>query len=231
MHRGVTSYTPRTQGEDEAELLRKHGAIVDRLARRLVNRTGMTSARDDLWSAGALGLIEAARKFDPTRGASFETFAAERVRGAMLDELRRLDHLPRRLRAQTNDVAGRKRALATELGREPSSEELAEATGFTLEELGEIETLGEAHVSLDWALGLAGTAGEPDLLARVDASRALAHAIAGLPERLQMVLGLIYQEDLNYAEVAHLLEVSKPRVCQLHAEAIDKLREAMGVQE
>lgn len=228
VHRALASYAAG-QGQDEAELLLKHATIVDRQARRLVARTGMQSAYDDLWSAGALGLLEASRKFDTSRGVAFEGFATERVRGAMLDELRRMDHLPRRLRTQMTDAATRKRHLATHLGHEPSGDELAADLGVSIEALGELESLGEPHVSLEWAAGLAGAEGTAeDAIARAQAKSALAEAIESLPERLRMLLGLLYMEELSYAEVGQLLEISKPRVCQLHAEAIEKLRAVMG---
>src|SRR5688500_10775573 len=102
MHRAIANYA--TGSQDEGQVIRKYSGIIDRLARRFVMRTGLSSAYDDLWSAGALGLVEAVRRFDGSKGASFETFAEHRVRGAMLDELRRLDHLPRRLRNRTDDL-------------------------------------------------------------------------------------------------------------------------------
>jgi RNA polymerase sigma factor for flagellar operon FliA len=213
---------------DEDALLRQYGGLVDRLARRTVARTGMPSLHDDLWSAGAIGLLEAARRFDATRAVAFETFAEQRIRGAMLDELRRHDHLPRRLRSQTNDIETERRRMATALGREPTTEELAVQVDLSIEELGELETVAAPHVSLEWALALA-TAGGDDPAGRVDLGRKLTSAIEALPERLRVLLSLIYVEDLTYAEVAALLEISKPRVSQLHTDAIAKLREAMGV--
>jgi RNA polymerase sigma factor for flagellar operon FliA len=229
MHRAMASYAPAGDGSD-AEVLKRHGSIVERSARRLALRAGNPSLYDDLWSAGAVGLIEAARRYEGDRGASFETFVEHRVRGAMLDELRRMDHLPRRLRNQTSDVAERRRQLETKLGREPLAEELAKDCGLTVEELAELETLAEPHVSLEWIANGALEATAEEAIGRAQTQRALTGAIAGLPERLQMMLGLIYSEDLSYAEVAQLLEVSKPRICQLHADAVALLREALGVQ-
>jgi len=229
MHRAMASYAP--PGDDsDAEVLKRHGPIVERSARRLALRAGNASLYDDLWSAGAVGLIEAAHRYEGDRGASFETFVEHRVRGAMLDELRRMDHLPRRLRNQTSDVAERRRQLGTRLGREPLADELAKDCGLTVEELAEMETLAEPHVSLEWIANGALEATAEDAVGRAQIQRALTGAIAGLPERLQMMLGLIYSEDLSYAEVAQLLEVSKPRICQLHADAVALLREALGVQ-
>lgn len=226
VHRALASYGPKAA--DDAEVLKRHGNIVDRLARRMTARTGLSSLHDDLWSAGALGLLEAAKKFDPSRGATFETFAEHRVRGAMLDELRRMDHLPRRLRAKADDVVKGRRDLATKLGRDPDAAELAAELGLSQEELAEMETLVEPHVSLDWALGMAAERDTEDPMVRAEIAQALAGAIEELPERLRLVLNLIYIEDLSYGEVGQLLEISKPRVCQIHADAIEKLRVAMA---
>ncbi len=120
-------------------------------ARRIAARTGLRSAFDDLWSAGALGLLEAAPRFDAARGVSFETFVEHRIRGAMLDELRKMDHLPRRLRSRTDDVQKVKQKLAGQLGREATTEEVAQAMNVDLEELSGLEALLEPHVPLDKA--------------------------------------------------------------------------------
>src|SRR4051812_29662637 len=112
MHRAVNNYATKAANDEATEALQKYGGLIDRLARRLVSRTGQQSAYDDLWSAGALGLLEAMRRFDATKGASFETFAEHRVRGSMLDELRRQDHLPRRLRNRTDEMQKAKNMLS-----------------------------------------------------------------------------------------------------------------------
>lgn len=228
MHRALASYAQPS--EDEAEVLRRHGPLIDRLARRIVLRTGMRSAYDDLWSAGALGLLEAVKKFDGTRGASFETFAEHRVRGAMLDELRRMDHLPRRLRSRTDDLVKARRRLGAKLGREPTIEEVASEMEVELEEASEMEALLEPHLPLESALPYLTDRQDPeDPVIRAEARRALVSAIESLPERLQMVLALLYTEGLTYREVGRLLQVSEPRVCQLHADAIARLRASLGV--
>jgi RNA polymerase sigma factor for flagellar operon FliA len=226
MHRAIANYA--TGGHDDAATLRRYGPLVDRLARRLVLRTGLRSAYDDLWSAGALGLIEAARRFDGTRGASFETFAEHRIRGAMLDELRRLDHLPRRLRSRTDEFATARKKLGEKLGREATLEEVAAAMGVDMEEAGGMEALLEPPVPLEAAMPfLASEDNIDDPVLRTEAARKLTEAIESLPERLQLVLSLHYIEDFTYREIAGLLHVSEPRICQLHAEALKLLREQM----
>src|SRR5512142_2362413 len=143
MHRAYAQYGQSTSSE--AQLIARHGAIIDRCARRLAARTGHTVSPDDLWSAGAMGLIEAAQRFDAARDVRFESFAEHRIRGAMLDEMRRMDHLPRRLRARIESVDRARDALARTLQREPTADEIAEATGLDLEDLGAIQTLAARH--------------------------------------------------------------------------------------
>jgi RNA polymerase sigma factor for flagellar operon FliA len=229
MHRALSTYQS-SKATGETDVLQRHGAIVNRLARWLVSRTGMQSAFDDLWSAGALGLIEAHKRFDAAKGASFETFAEHRVRGAMLDELRRMDHLPRRLRSRTDDLKKARHKLGTALGREATLEEVAFEMGTDLQEVSEMESLLEPSVPLESVIPM--LAGDQDLdeeAGKRETLRALTAAIERVPERLRMVLGLVYIEGLTYAEVGGLMKISEPRVCQLHSEALKHLRREMGV--
>jgi RNA polymerase sigma factor FliA len=226
MHRALHAYCPAV--DSNAALIQRHAGMINRLARRLASRTGMWSAFDDLWSSGALGLLDAARRFDATREVSFETFAEHRVRGAMLDELRRLDHLPRRLRARTDEVEEAKRELAAALGHPPSAVELATKLKVDLSELSEIEALAGPLLPWDEGFQTASSEMAPDeRVGRAETVRAMTRALKDLPERLRIVLGLHYEEGLTYREIAQMLEVSEPRVCQLHAEALAKLRNIM----
>ena len=229
--RALATYASNTTEADD--LIQRYGTLIDRVARRIVMRIGVSSAFDDLWSAGALGLLEAAGRFDAGRGVSFETFVEHRIRGAMLDELRRMDHLPRRLRARADDFQKAKQKLSARLGREATSDEIAAELNVELEEVGGIEALSEPPVSLEKVAMAAASeeAGIEDRLARAQAAKALAASFAELPERLQTVLGLHYLEGLTYREIAKILDVSEPRVCQLHADGLKKLRGALGSLE
>jgi RNA polymerase sigma factor FliA len=230
MHRALSTYQSTKATAGEADVLQRHGGIVNRLARWLVSRTGMQSAYDDLWSAGALGLIEAHKRFDTAKGASFETFAEHRVRGAMLDELRRMDHLPRRLRSRTDDLKKARHKLGMALGREATLEEVAVEMQTDLQEVSEMESLLEPTVSLESVIPmLAGDQDLDDEASKRETLRALTAAIERVPERLRMVLGLVYIEGLTYSEVGGLMKISEPRVCQLHGEALKHLRREMGV--
>jgi len=225
MHRAHARYAVEARG-DEA-LVERHAPLVDRVARRLASRTGGAVAADDLWSAGAMGLLEAARRYDPSRDVKFESFAEPRIRGAMIDEMRRMDHLPRRLRAQVERIDRARSQLAQQLGREPAGDEVAEAVGLPVDEADALLQLGMPQAQVFEGL-VADLPGADDQVARAQAARALAGAVGQLPERLQLILALHYDEGLTYREIARILDVSEPRICQLHAEALKRIRKIMG---
>src|SRR3954470_7119428 len=196
MHRALASYSSGAGGTEADELIGKYSSVIDRIVRRIVMRTGLHSALDDLWSAGALGLLEAAGRFDAARGVTFETFVEHRIRGAMMDELRRMDHLPRRLRSRTDDVQKARHKLSAELGRTASSEEVAGEMKIDVEELSGIEALLEPHVPLDKVAhtvaahddgGAPGSATIENDIMRAQTAKALAAHFKTLPERLQTV--------------------------------------------
>jgi len=226
MHRAHALYAPpRTADED---LVRRHAPMVDRLARQIAARAGARECAGDLWSAGAMGLLEAARRYDGSRAVDFEAFALRRVRGAMLDELRRMDRLPRRLRARAAAAAHARRVLAGTLGRDSTLEEAAAQAGMEPGELAELEAVAQAPLPLE-AQQLCALDEDPDeRLDRARLRRALADAVAALPERLRTLVGLYHAEGLTYREIAKVLGLSEPRVCQLHADAMGRLRAALA---
>lgn len=230
MHRAFATYT--SAASDADELIQRYGTLIDRVARRITMRTGLQSAFDDLWSAGALGLLEAAKRFDGGRGVSFETFVEHRIRGAMLDELRRMDHLPRRLRSRTDDLQKARKKLQLQLGRDASTDELASELKIEMEEVAGIEALLEPHIPLDRMAAAPsaddGDEGIEDRLTRTQMAEGLAREIRNLPERLQTILGLHYLEGLTYREIAKMLDVSEPRICQLHGEGLKRLRASLS---
>ncbi|MES1206060.1 MAG: FliA/WhiG family RNA polymerase sigma factor [Pseudomonadota bacterium] len=232
MHRAFATYT--SAGNEADDLIQRYASLIDRVARRIVMRTGLHSAFDDLWSAGALGLLESAKRFDAARGVTFETFVEHRMRGAMLDELRRMDHLPRRLRSRTDDLQKARQKLQAQHGREATTEELAAELKLDLEEVGGIESLLEPHLPLDRMAEVPSGEDAPgieDRLERAQMAETLTREIRALPERLQTVLGLHYLEGLTYREIAKMLDVSEPRICQLHADGLKKLKAAMTKPE
>jgi RNA polymerase sigma factor for flagellar operon FliA len=228
MNRAVAKYGGTAGSTPERELLLRHGPMLDRMARRLASRTGHAVGAEDLWAAGAMGLIEASRRFDTSRDVKFETFAEHRVRGAMVDEMRRMDHLPRRLRDDTDKVERAHARLAQQLHREPSVEEVAEAVGGQLEDVMEVMQLLQPAVPVAEEIA---TSEELPADVRYDLGeqqRTLAKAIGLLPERLRILLALYYDEALTYREIAKVLGVSEPRVCQLHGDAMKRLRETVA---
>jgi RNA polymerase sigma factor FliA len=227
MNRAVAKYGVAAGDARERELLRRHGPMLDRMARRLSARTGHAVQPEDLWAAGAMGLIDASRRFDATRDVKFETFAEHRVRGAMVDEMRRMDHLPRRLRDDADKVERAHGKLAQQLRREPSVEEVAEAVGGQLEEVMEVMQLLQPAVPVAEEIATSEDLPADELYERGQRQRLLAGAIAGLPERLRILLALYYDEALTYREIAKILGVSEPRVCQLHGDAMKRLRETL----
>ena len=166
----------------------------------------------------------------PTRGATFETFAEHRIRGAMLDELRRMDHLPRRLRSRTDDLKKARHKLSGQLGRDATLEEIAVELEVDVDEVVTMDGLLEPAVPLDSVLSVLATQHDlDDEAARREALRSLAEVIERLPERLRLVLNLVYIEGLTYGEVGQLMTISQPRVCQLHNDALLRLRKEMNV--
>jgi RNA polymerase sigma factor for flagellar operon FliA len=228
MHRAYAQYGQSTSSE--AQLIARHGALIDRCARRLAARTGHTVSADDLWSAGAMGLIEAAQRFDTGRDVRFESFAEHRIRGAMIDEMRRMDHLPRRLRADVERVETARAKLAQALGRDPDTHEVAEALSATPQDVAELLQLLAPHLPINDEVAASPDGALEEAMAKAELQKRLVREISALPERLRVLLALYYDEELTYREIAKILGVSEPRVCQLHAEAVKKLRAGLSEQ-
>jgi RNA polymerase sigma factor FliA len=215
-------------GETDAQLIARHGTLIDRCARRLAARTGHTVQADDLWSAGAMGLLDAARRYDSARDVRFESFAEHRIRGAMLDEMRRMDHLPRRLRSDVEKVEQARSRLAQQLGREPDTSEVADAVSSSPQDVAELLQLLAPPLPILEETAASPEAAVDEALGKGQLKRRLAREIGALPERLQVLLALYYDEELTYREIAKILGVSEPRVCQLHGEAVKRLRSQLA---
>jgi RNA polymerase sigma factor for flagellar operon FliA len=141
-----------------------------------------------------------------------------------------MDHLPRRLRADTARVDAARARLAQATGREPEPGEIADAVALPVEDVAELLHLLQPPLRADDAVLHARAEGADDALAAAEVRRAVADAITALPERLRVLLALHYDEELTYREIAKILEVSEPRVCQLHSEAMRRLREALAAR-
>jgi RNA polymerase sigma factor FliA len=220
------------------ELVVLHEPLVKRIAYHLMSRLPASVQADDLIQAGMIGLIEASRKFDPEQGASFETYAGIRIRGAMLDEIRRTDWTPRSVHRKAREVAEAVRKIENEKGRDARDVEVAEAMGLGLPEYHKI--LQDATGCRIFSFEDPGTLGEEgfsqaarqpnqpfDNLQNTDFKKGLADAIKGLPERERLVMALYYDEELNLREIGDILGVSESRVCQIHGQALIRLRARM----
>ena len=222
------------QAPDFNALIRDHQDLVRRIAYHLLARLPASVEVDDLLQAGQLGLIEAARHFRTDGGASFATFAGIRIRGAMLDELRKGDWVPRSVHRRAREIAEAIRGIEARTGHEASDIEVAAELGLSLEDYHRhAEDAARAPLlSLDdpgdGERGLADTLEDPETPERAtfrDAFRqALIAGIRQLPEREQRVMGLYYQDELNLKEIGKVLGVSESRVCQLHSQALLRLR-------
>lgn len=224
MHYGLSSYAQH--GPSDAEILERYGALVRRAAHTVAARTGADP--DDLWSAGAVGLLDAVRRFDASRGVQLETFIAWRIRGAMLDELRRMDRLPRRMRGRISEVDKLRAKLQGALNRPPTRDELAAESGLTPEQIDRLDEAREQYVPLDAAPPVAADGSLEEFAVDRQRLDQLKGAMATLPERQQVVLSLRYVEELTLREIAEILKVSEPRVCQIHNAAVKKLRELLA---
>ncbi|HYE36797.1 RNA polymerase sigma factor FliA [Methylocaldum sp.] len=216
----------------------QHASLVKRIAYHLMSRLPSSVQVEDLIQAGMVGLLEAARQYDHAQGASFETYAGIRIRGAMLDELRRYDWTPRSVHRKARDVAEAMRAIEARTGRDARDAEVAEYLGLSVSEYHQvlqdalscrifsIEELLEAG---DSALDECADSASPPIEALTQSgfAEALADAISGLPERERLVISLYYEEELNLREIGEVLGVSESRVCQVQSQAMLRLRARM----
>ncbi|WP_370451263.1 RNA polymerase sigma factor FliA [Lysobacter sp. N42] len=224
---------------DATAVVTRHGELVRRIAHHLAARLPSSVEVDDLIQAGMLGLIEAAKNFQADQGAAFETYASIRIRGAMIDEIRRGDWVPRSVHRRYRDVVSATREVEQKKGAAASSQEVANALGVSLDEYhhmledasrGQLLSLDEQMEDFD---------GEPRLAASCNLTparelehsvfkQALGDAIGGLPEREQMVLSLYYEQEMNLREIGAVLGISESRVCQIHGQAMLRLRARLG---
>jgi RNA polymerase sigma factor for flagellar operon FliA len=220
---------PRTP-RDADGLVVRHAEMVKRIAYHLAGRLPASVEVDDLIQAGMIGLLEAAANFTADRGASFETYAGIRIRGAMIDALRQLDWTPRSVHRKAREVAAAIREIEAEHGREARDTEIAEHMGVELEEYHRVvQDSASCHVTslddLPMATEIADRSADPLRETQEAAFRtALADAIGGLPERERLVMSLYYDNELNLKEIGAVLDVSESRVCQLHGQALVRLK-------
>ncbi len=223
---------------EQHELVEKHVQLVKRIAYHLVSRLPPSVQVQDLIQSGMIGLLEASKNYNPSQGASFETYAGIRIRGAMLDEIRRSDWTPRSVHRKVRMVSEAVRAIENEKGRDARDHEVAEVLDLSLEEYHKIlqDAAGCRVFSFDDPVVMAdegdrgpggAETGPLEALQKEDFQAALAKAVASLPERECMVMSLYYDEELNLREIGEVLGVSESRVCQIHGQALVRLRARM----
>jgi RNA polymerase sigma factor for flagellar operon FliA len=212
--------------------------LVKRMAHHLLARLPASVQADDLIQAGMIGLMDAAGRFEEGHGAQFETYASQRIKGAMLDELRQNDWMPRGVRKAQRDIEKAIGRLEHRLGRSPNEVEvaaemklplpeyqemLAEARGAQLIHFDEIDSEDDNEPFLDRHTSSAG--GDPlEQLKDARFKRSLVAAIDNLPEREKLLMGLYYEQELNFKEIAAVLGVTESRICQLHSQAVARIR-------
>ncbi len=233
-------YTAKGQLERNA-LIRQHVPLVRRIAHHMIAKLPPNVELDDLIQVGMIGLADALTRFEAAQGVQFETFASQRIRGAMLDELREGDWMSRSSRKSQKDIEHALRRLEQTLGRSPLESEIAVELGMPLAEyqslLGKVRGTQLVYLE-DIAPGedsdgfldrhVADSSADPMALLRDQRLRgALVEAIKQLPEREQYIMGMYYEQDMNLKEIAAVLGVTESRICQLHSQAIARLRTKM----
>lgn len=213
----------------------QYAPLVKRIAYHLMGKLPDTVLVEDLIQAGMLGLMEALKNFDASQGASFETYAGIRIRGSMLDEVRRSDWTPRSVHKKARMVADSIREIENKTGQDAKDTEVARALGMDLAEYGQIlnDTVCSRALSIEelseeggHSLQDSATAqDEPFNQLSVEGfNRALADAIRSLPEREQLVVSLYYVEELNLREIGQIMDISESRVSQISSQAMLRLR-------
>lgn len=223
---------------DKTVLLEQHTVLVKRIAYHLLARLPASVIVDDLIQSGMIGLFEAANNFDNSKGASFETFAGIRIRGSMLDEIRRGDWTPRSVHKNSRMVSEAIKQLEATLGRDVTDIEVAEKLDISLNEyhhiLSEVSTgkilgiddLGVNEDAINFDESCHGDDPYQDIEHKAF-KKGLSECISTLPEREALVLSLYYDEELNLREIGQVIDVSESRVSQIHSQAMHRLKSRM----
>lgn len=236
---GLAMYASTQPAIKSNDLVEQHASLVKRIGCHLINRLPASVQLEDLIQAGMIGLLEASRNYDETQGASFETYAGIRIRGSMLDEIRKNDWAPRSVHRKAREVAAVVRDIENEFGRDARDTEIAKTLGMSIEDYYKILQDNSYHKILSFEDMGTGEDSmldnvsncEPGILdgmQRDDVRRIVSSAIAGLPERERLVMALYYDEELNLREIGAVMGVSESRVSQIHSQAVIRLQARMS---
>ena len=227
------------QADDQDAVVERHAPLVKRIAYHLMSRLPPSVQADDLIQSGMIGLLEAARNYDASQGASFETYAGIRIRGAMLDEIRKCDWAPRSLHRKVRRVAEAVREIEAGESRAARDFEVADKLGISLDAYHRIlqDASGHRIFSVEdlvagadsIAEGLCGAIpGPTEEIEKDQFKQSLASVVSTLPERERLVMSLYYDEELNLREIGAVLGVSESRICQIHGQALLRLKARMS---
>lgn len=235
---GVAMYTSVQAGGTDERVM-QHAPLVKRIAYHLLGRLPDSVQVDDLIQAGMLGLLEAIKNYDASQGASFDTYAGIRIRGSMLDEVRRCDWTPRSVHKKSRMVSEAIRTIENKTGREARDVDVAKYLGIAIDEYNHIlqdssscrvfsveELAQDGDHYMDETLSH--EEGPVDGLSREGFQQALANAIMGLPERERLVISLYYDEEFNLREIGEVLNISESRVSQICTQAVLRLRSRLS---
>lgn len=226
--------------QDKNQCLRDYAPLVKRIAHQMMSKLPYSVQIDDIIQAGMIGLLDAASRYDEIHGAQFETYATQRIRGAMLDELRSADWLPRSLRREMRRIEVAVSRLQQKMGRAPNETEIAIELDVTLVEYQQMlqEARGaqlvyyedfhdEDHDDFFERFEFSDDSDPMALLQDERFKVELVQAIENLPERERMLMGMIYEQEMNLREVGEVFGVSESRISQLHSQAVARLRSAL----
>ena len=222
---------------DKEQCIKEYAPLVKRIAHFMMLKLPNSVQVDDMIQAGMIGLLDAAGRYDELRGAQFDTYASQRIRGAMLDELRGTDWLPRSMRRDIRSIECAMSRVQQRLGKSPAESEIANELGITLQDYQQLlqESRGAQLMYYEDFDGSDDgdfferfeTDGKSNPLEVLKDERfrgALIKAIENLPERERMLMGMHYEQDMNLREIGEVLGVGESRVCQMHSQAVLRLR-------
>ncbi|MEY3202208.1 MAG: hypothetical protein RIR70_1758 [Pseudomonadota bacterium] len=230
----MTTRGPKPYAKENFDnALKQYAPLVRRIALQIAPRLPANVELDDMIQEGMTGLLDALQRYEPQPGLSFETYARMRIKGAIYDSFRRDDILPRHQRQKLKEIEEATRQLGQRLGRAPEETEIAEAAGLSIEEYFDILDNAVSICIMDeLPEGIEPTDEQADPMQSVslkEHTTRIEALLQKLPERERQVVALHYQEQLSYREIAYVMQLTPGRICQLHTQAMLRLRSGMGV--